>query len=72
VVAQVKAGFPPNEAEHIVEGRMRKWYEDRVLLDQSFVKDESKTVAELIGQMAGVLGENIKVRRFVKFALGDE
>lgn len=72
ILAQVKAGFPPGEADNIVEGRLRKWYEEHVLLDQSFVRDESKTVGELIAQVAGVLGENIKLRRFVKFALGDE
>jgi elongation factor Ts len=72
VLAQVKASFPEGEPDNVVEGRFRKWYEDNVLLDQSFVKDDSKTVGELIAQFVGILGEKLSIRRFVKFALGDE
>jgi elongation factor Ts len=64
-------GKPANVLEKIVEGKLNKWYEERVLLDQTFIKDDEKTVAELIGSVVGVLGEKIQVRRFAKFSLGE-
>ena len=64
-------GKKPEILEKILEGKMEKWYEEHVLLEQPFVKDDSMTVHELIGSVAGVLGEKIKVRRFAKFALGE-
>lgn len=70
--ASVPPGKPADVVTKIVEGKLNKWFEDCVLLDQPFVKDDSKTINELLGSVAGVLGENIRVRRFVKFALGDE
>jgi elongation factor Ts len=54
----------------IVEGRMKKFYEDRVLLEQKFVKDEERTVGELVKQLAAQTGENVQVRRFARFELG--
>jgi elongation factor Ts len=57
------------ETEH--DGRPEKYYEEVVLLEQPFVRDESKTVGDLIAQAVGVLGENIKVRRFVRFDVGE-
>jgi elongation factor Ts len=67
----VPVGKPPNVIEKILEGKVNKWYEEHVLLDQAFVKDEEKTINELIGSVVGVLGEKIRVRRFVKFSLGE-
>jgi elongation factor Ts len=67
----VPAGKPPEVAEKIVEGKLNKWYEEHVLLDQHFVKDDSLSVSDLIGAAVGSLGENIKVRRFMKYALGE-
>jgi elongation factor Ts len=67
----VPPGKPANVIEKIVEGKLNKWYEERVLLDQAFIKDDEKTVAELIGSVVGVLGEKINVRRFAKFSLGE-
>jgi len=69
--AAVPAGKPPEVAEKIVEGKLNKWYEEHVLLDQPFVKDDSLSVNDLISAAVGSLGENIKVRRFTKFALGE-
>jgi elongation factor Ts len=69
--ANVPAGKPPEVAQKIVEGKLNKWYEEHVLLDQPYVKDDSMSVGDLITGVVGVLGENIKVRRFTKFALGD-
>ncbi len=67
----VPAGKPPEVAAKIVEGKLNKWYEEHCLLDQSFVKDDSITVGDLVNAAVGALGENIRVRRFVKFALGE-
>ena len=54
----------------IVEGRLRKFYEERVLLEQKFVKDDSLTVGDLVKQLAARTGENVQVRRFARFELG--
>ena len=54
----------------IVEGRLRKFYEERVLLEQKFVKDDSVTVGDLVKQLAARTGENVQVRRFARFELG--
>lgn len=69
--ASVPPGKPPDVAAKIVEGKLNKWYEENCLLDQAFVKDDNISVKELIGAVVGVLKERIKVRRFVKFALGE-
>ncbi|MGH7708585.1 MAG: translation elongation factor Ts [Vulcanimicrobiaceae bacterium] len=66
----VPEGKPPAVVEKIVEGKLNKWFEEHVLLDQPFIKDDEKTIAELIGAVVGVLGEKIEIRRFAKFALG--
>jgi len=71
LVKTVPEGKPPNVVEKIVEGKLNKWYEENVLLDMPFIKNDEQTVGELIGSTVGVLGENIQVRRFAKFALGE-
>jgi elongation factor Ts len=69
---QVKAeGKPENLWDRIVEGKMKKFYEDNTLLDQAFVKDPDKTVGQLITEVSAKTGENIVVRRFARFALGE-
>ena len=55
----------------IVEGQMRKWFEEVCLLDQPF-RDGEETVAQLITNAIATIGENIRVRRFVRYALGEE
>ena len=57
--------------DKIAEGKVAKYFEKVCLLDQQFVKDDSKTVGEAVKEVIGKLGENIVVRRFVRFALGD-
>jgi elongation factor Ts len=57
--------------DRIVEGKLNKWFEENVLLDQPFIKDDDKSVAQLVGEAVGKLGENIQVRRYAKFALGE-
>jgi elongation factor Ts len=66
----VPAGKPPEIAEKIVEGKLAKWFEERCLLDQAFVKDDSMSVRDLIARAVGALGEKIRVRRFMRYALG--
>jgi len=69
--AKSAEGKPAAIAEKIVDGKLNKWFEDHVVLEQSFVKDDSMTVQELVNSVSGVLGEKMTVRRFAKFALGE-
>jgi elongation factor Ts len=64
-------GKPENVVDKIVDGRMSKFYEELVLLEQPFIKDDSKTIGDLIQQAIAELGENIAVNRFVRFAIGE-
>jgi len=68
----VPAGKPPEVVEKILIGKLNKWYEEHTLLEQPFVKDDAQTVGELVKSVSGVLGEKIEVRRYAKFALGEE
>ena len=61
---------PENIRAKIVDGMMRKFYEERVLLEQKFVKDDKRTVGELVKELSGKTGEKVEVRRFVRFELG--
>jgi elongation factor Ts len=68
-------GKPENVQEKIVEGRLNKWLEEIVLHDQKHVnedKHESKTIGELRAQLAANTGENIVIRRFARFQVGEE
>jgi elongation factor Ts len=68
-------GKPENVQERIVEGRYRKWLEDVVLLDQTHVnedKHETKTLDQLRTELAASTGENVVIRRFVRFQVGEE
>lgn len=64
-------GKPEKIVDKIVEGRLAKFYQDNCLLEQAFVKDEDKTVETLVKEMIAHIGENISVRRFVRFELGE-
>jgi elongation factor Ts len=64
-------GKPANVVEKIVEGKMGKFYEEVCLLEQPFIKEQSLTIKDLIAQKVGKLGENITVRRFARFKVGD-
>jgi elongation factor Ts len=64
-------GKPANVVEKIVEGKMSKFYEEVCLLEQPFIKEQSVTIKDLIAQKVGKLGENITVRRFARFKVGD-
>jgi elongation factor Ts len=63
---------PANIQEQIVNGKLDKFYEQSVLLEQPYVRDPDKKVKDLIAEKVGKLGENIQVRRFAKFILGAE
>jgi len=64
-------GKPEHIAQKIVEGRMSKFYEDVCLLEQKFIKDDSKTIDQLVKESVATLGENIQVRRFARFVMGE-
>jgi len=64
-------GKPENIAERIVEGRMSKFFEDIVLLEQEYILDDSKTIGKLVQEAIAELGENIQIARFARFALGE-
>ena len=63
---------PENVREKIVEGRMGKFYEQICLLNQPYIKDPNMKVEDLINTAISTIGENIQVRRFVRFSVGEE
>ena len=63
---------PANIIEKMVEGRIKKFYKENVLIEQEFVKDPNKTIKDIITDTIGKLGENIVVSRFERFQLGDK
>jgi len=65
------SGKPANVVEKIVAGKMEKHYSEFVLLEQPFVKNSDVTITQLIAEKVGKIGENIQVRRFVRFKLGE-
>ncbi len=64
-------GKPEHILDKIIEGRMDKFYQEQVLLEQEYLLDDSKTVAQLVQEAIADLGENIQIARFVRFALGE-
>src|SRR5262252_117490 len=66
-----QTGKPAPVIEKIVEGKMGKFYEEVCLYEQPFIKDQTITVSQLIATVIGKLGENISVRRFARFKVGD-
>lgn len=71
-IAQMKtSGKPLAVLEKIAEGKVKKFYEDHCLLLQTFIKDSNKTVEELLKETIATLGENITIRRFSRYLLGE-
>jgi elongation factor Ts len=66
-----KENKPENILEKIVEGRVNKYYTDNCLLNQPYVKDDKKSIQDLVNENIGKLGENIVVRRFVRLVIGE-
>jgi elongation factor Ts len=64
-------GKPANIIEKMLEGKMSKFYEEVCLLEQPFIKEQTLTIAQLIAQKVAKLGENISVRRFARFKIGE-
>ncbi len=69
--ANAQSGKPAAVIEKILEGQISKWTKEICLLDQPWVKDDKKTIRDLQQDLVSKLGENIKVRRFVRFELGE-
>ena len=73
LVEQAKAeGKPEAIAEKMVEGRIRKFYEERCLMDQKYIRDDSKSINDLLLDLTAKTGELIVVRRFVRMQVGEE
>jgi len=66
----LEQGKPQNVIEKIVEGKVEKFYTESCLLDQPFIKDDTKTVRDLLNELIAKLGENIKIVRFARFQIG--
>ncbi|QGQ96260.1 translation elongation factor Ts [Paenibacillus psychroresistens] len=64
-------GKPEKIVEKMVDGRISKYYEEFCLMEQSFIKDPDKTIASLLNEKIGKIGENITIRRFQRFELGE-
>lgn len=65
---EMQAQAKPQEVvEKIVEGKMNKWFSETVFMEQSFIKDDSKTVEEFLKEKISTLGENMQVKRFARF-----
>jgi len=64
-------GKPEPVIAKIVEGRLNKFFEDQCLLEQRFVKDDSKTIEEIVKEAIATIGENIQVGRFARIAIGE-
>jgi elongation factor Ts len=65
------ANKPDQVIDKIVEGRLNKYYEEAVLLDQPFVKDPAKTVGDLVTEKIATIKENITIRRFTRYKMGE-
>jgi elongation factor Ts len=68
----LEEGKPQNIAEKIVAGRMNKWYEEIVLMEQAFIKDDDKTITQYLQETVAEVGETINIGRFQRIAIGDE
>ncbi len=65
-------GKPDHIVERFSQGKLEKFYQETVLLEQSFIKDPNKNIKELLTELIAKTGENITIRRFVRFQLGGE
>jgi elongation factor Ts len=65
------ANKPEEILERIIEGRMDKFFADMVLMEQSFIKDDAKTVSDVLQETVAEVGESIQIARFARFALGE-
>jgi len=68
----LREGKPERIVEKMVEGRLNKFYEEQCLLKQPYIRDEDRKIEDLLTELIGKVGENIVVRRFARFAVGEE
>lgn len=68
----IEEGKPEAMADKIVDGRMNKFFEEIVLMEQPYLLDDTKTISQLISETVVELGESIQIRRFARFALGED
>ncbi len=66
-----QSGKPENIIEKMIEGRLNKFYQENVLMEQAFVKDPDKSVQDILTETVAKLGENILITRFVRYQLGE-
>jgi len=71
IYAEQVKGKPENIIDKIVEGKLEKFYKQVCLLDQQFVKDDKKTISDLLKEKIAKLGENMAIKRFVRFQVGE-
>ncbi|MBI3947860.1 MAG: translation elongation factor Ts [Armatimonadetes bacterium] len=64
-------GKPPQAVEKIVEGRLGKWFEEVCLVEQPYIRDESRKVQDLVDDVVARLGEKISIRRYVRYRVGE-
>jgi elongation factor Ts len=67
----IEEGKKPEFLDKILDGQIKKWASDICLMDQKFVKNPDKTVGELLNELIAKIGENLVIRRFVRFELGE-
>ncbi|MCX8032945.1 MAG: translation elongation factor Ts [Thermoleophilia bacterium] len=67
-----QSGKPEQVVQKIAEGKLNKWFQSVVLLEQEFVKDPEKTIEDLRREMVAKVGENIEIKRFARFRVGEE
>ena len=66
-----KQGKPENIIKKMVEGRINKFYQESCLMEQTYIKDPDKKVSDLLTETVSMLGENITVKRFIRFSIGE-
>jgi elongation factor Ts len=67
----ISEGKPEKIVDKIVDGQINKFFSENVLLEQAYVKDDKKTIEELQRELIAKIGENVKIRRFVRYELGE-
>ena len=69
-LSEIDEGKPEHIVERIIEGKLVKFYQSNCLLDQAFIKDEDKTIQQVLTEAIAKLGENIVIKRFSRFQIG--
>ncbi len=67
----INEGKPEKVVDRIVDGKIDKYYQETVLLEQAFIKDQDKTIKDILTEAIAKLGENIQIKRFVRYRLGE-